>query len=219
MPGEEEGKRDPQLEEEEITLPEIPENDDNVTLPKNVYETLLAQIAEGTEASKKILSKVETEEEEINKQKEDELRKQRLGRYETAQNPTELAKMIKEDVMGEVQELILPMATTVMSMVVAEEVKEVKKNYNDFDKYTNKIFDLTSNNSKLSIEDAYLIASGKASKTEVAKKGENKNQEKDKPVIGGEKPGPGKQQMDNGPARSLKDAVRMASKKVLGNLD
>lgn len=194
------------------------ENEDHVTISKDLYESLLAQISEGTAASKKVLSKVEQEEADIALAQAEADRLAKAGRYEKAKTPTELAQMIREDVMSDVQELVFPVASTVMSIVVAEEIKESARKHSDFDSYRDDIRKLTESNAKLSIEDAYLIASGKKAKSAAAeKKGEDGKGKENKPVVGGEKPGAGSSNMNKGSAQTIKDAVRMASEKVLGN--
>lgn len=192
--------------------------EDHVVISKDLYESMLAQISAGTAASQKVLSKVEQEEEEIRQAQVQADKLEKAGRYEKAKNPTELAQMIREDVMSDVQELVYPVASTVMSIVVAEEIKEAKSKHTDFDSYKDDIRSLTEKNSKLTIEDAYLIASGKKAKPSVSKeKGDEGKGREPKPVYGGEKPGAGSQNMQKGSAQTIKDAVRMASEKVLGN--
>ena len=190
----------------------------HVTISKDLYESLLAQISEGTAASKQVLSKVEQDEQEYAKAQAEAERLANAGRYEKAKNPTELAQMIREDVMSDVQELVLPVASTVMSIVVAQEIMESKSKHSDFDNFKEDIHKLTVSNAKLSIEDAYLIASGKKAKPPVAeKKGEEGERKEKKLVQSGERPGAGSSSMNKGSAQTIKDAVRMASEKVLGN--
>ena len=192
--------------------------EDHVVISKELYESMLAQITAGTQASQKVLSKVEQEEAEIARAEAEAQRLANAGRYEKAKNPTELAQMIREDVMSDVQELVYPVASTVMSIVVAEEIKETARKHTDFDSYKDDVRKLTENNTKLSIEDAYLIASGKKAKpAEEEKKGDVGKGKENKPVVGGEKPGAGSNNMNKGSAQTIKDAVRMASEKVLGN--
>lgn len=188
-----------------------------VTIPKNVYETMLAQIAEGTAATKKVVSRLEQEDRDLAAREQAEKTQEKLGRYDTAKNPTELAHMIREDILGDVQELILPVASTVMSIVVAEEVRDCAKRYDDFDKYRDKVMEIAEKNTKLSIEDAYLIAAGK-NKPSSKEQGEKKGTPEQRQVVSGEKPGPGQSQMNKGPALTMRDAVKAASAKVLGNL-
>ena len=60
MPGEEERvEGQDQVVEEGVGENQAVENEDHVTISKDLYESLLAQISEGTAASKKVLSKVE----------------------------------------------------------------------------------------------------------------------------------------------------------------
>ena len=219
MPGDEEGKvLENQIEDSGDTGGS--EDNDHVVISKDLYESMLAQISAGTAASQKVLSKVEQEEEEIARAKAEAERLEKAGRYEKAKNPTELAQMIREDVMSDVQELVYPVASTVMSIVVAEEIKESRALHSDFDVHAESIKKLTESNSKLSIEDAYLIASGKKARNGDGKskvKGDDVERKEVKPVLGGEKPGAGSGSMQKGSAQTIKDAVRMASEKVLGN--
>jgi len=219
MPGEEERvEGQDQVVEEGVGENQAVENEDHVTISKDLYESLLAQISEGTAASKKVLSKVEQDEAEIAQAQAEADRLAKAGRYEKAKTPTELAQMIREDVMSDVQELVFPVASTVMSIVVAEEIKESARKHTDFDSYKDDIRKLTESNAKLSIEDAYLIASGKKAKPAATeKKGEDGKSRENKLVQGGEKPGAGSSNMNKGSAQTIKDAVRMASEKVLGN--
>lgn len=185
-----------------------------VTLPKDVYENLLAQLTEGTQASKQVLSKVEQEEQRIAQEEAEKVRSVKAGRFDTAKTPGELAAMIRESVLEDVQEMVYPVASTVMQIVVAEEVKNARAAHSDFDSYRDDIYKLTTQNTKLSIEDAYLIASGKKGGGKQASPEPKKEQ---KTVVGGERPtGVGRQNVTDNSPLTVKDAVRMARDKVMG---
>lgn len=191
-----------------------------VTISKEVYESLLAAVAENTEATKKILSRVDDEEQALERERQQAEKASKVGRYSKVSSPEEFAQLLIDDIKSEVipelmQSAIQPIANTVMSIVVADEIKNVRANYPDFDKYKDEVYKQASANPKLTIEEAYLIASGKVTK----KAGEEKPQQKSAGAIksGGEKSsGVSSSSVDKTGYKTTRDAARAAFEKIYG---
>lgn len=207
----------------EVTEDEKTEVEDTgeVVLSKEAYETLLAQIAESTSASKKILEKVEDEEAEISRNAKDAARRAATGRYDKVNTPSEFAALLKEEIMGIVMEqAIQPVANTVMSIVVAQELKDVESKYPEpkkgeevknipFKAVKEDVYNIVKDNPKLSLEDGYLIATGKKEKPEVKKA-------KD-PGPSGERPGgPSTTVVEPTGKMTSKEAAKAAYDQVFG---
>jgi hypothetical protein len=203
-----------------ISAAVVPE--ENVTISKETYESLLAAVAENTEATRKILSKVDEDDEAAAAEARKVAATQRSGRYAKVSSPEEFAAMLVEDVRAAIipelmQSAIQPIANTVMSIVVAEELKTAKAAHSDFDTFKDDIFKETSANPKLTIEEAYLLASGKKPK-ETVKKDEKGDPKKDAKHLnhGGEKPGAGPASFEPTNFKTTKDAATAAFEQVYG---
>ena len=99
---------------------------------------------------------------------------------------------------------------------VQNEIRDLKKDYEDFDKFKDEIFKIAYKNPNLSLEDAYYQAKGKkvakAPKEEKdPKEGKEPSKEKKRfEVSGGEKPGVTSSSLKAGESKTLKDAAAKA---------
>lgn len=194
---------------------------ENITISKEVYESLLAAVTENSDATKKILSKVEEEEAAAVAEREANERKAKGGRYSKVQNAEEFAALLREDLMEElhttfIQTAIQPLANTVMSIVVAQELKDVRGAHDDFDNYKDEVYKLVKENTKLTLEDGYLIASGKKAKPKESVKAAGEGAVPKGPKSGGEKPGARAGAFEPAGYKTTKDAAIAAAEKIYG---
>jgi hypothetical protein len=192
---------------------------ETVVIDKEAYESLLAAVAENTTATRRVISKVEEDEAAIADEERRQANKNRGSRYKDVKSPEEFADILKEELTIELmQTAIQPIANTVMSIVVASELKDAQKAHPDFDKHKDAVYDIVNKNPKLTIEEGYLIATGKAKKSDIIadKKEEEKGEKKEvKPVLGGEKSSVGGK-FEPAAFKTTKDAAKAAFEKVYG---
>lgn len=138
----------------------------------------------------------------------------------------ELVTYIVDEVNRQLQDQAMPIVRDVEELKLMNEILRCENKYDDFWEYQKEIHQLGSQNPHLSIEQAYLIASGKKAKT--AKESNEKGDKKGPKVLPGLPPRPktyGEKPSGSVPKGSvskpepttIKDAANLAWDKVIGN--
>lgn len=123
---------------------------------------------------------------------------------------------------GELNQYMMPVLTRIEKMRVETELRDTRKEHEDFEDYSDEVYKLTVRDPQLSIEDAYLLAKGRKEKAKPKEGDKEKDKEKDKkgklfnlpprPVFG-ERPGPSHNVAKTTP-KTLMEATERAYEEV-----
>lgn len=187
----------------------------SVTMEREAYENLISLAARGAEASEKLLSHVEEGDEEVTAQQIEEARQQALS---GAATPEEFAQLVLDLAKEQANQMIQPVAQTVMSLLIQNEITTTQNKYSDFDDYRDDVYKIMQTNTRMSVEEAYLLASAKKGKAPTVKaKGEDVTTPARR-VISGERPNAvSRDSVDVKPNLTMKDAAKEAFKRIYGS--
>lgn len=187
----------------------------SVTMEREAYENLLSLAARGADASEKLLSKVEDEGLDETAQRIEEARQAAIS---GAATPEEFAQIVLDMAKEQANEMLQPITQTVMSLLIQNEISNTQAKYSDFDNYRDDVYKIMQTNTRMSVEDAYLLAASKKGKAPAVKAKEATETAPTRRGIPGERPSPvNESYVDVKSNMTMKEAAKEAFKRIYGS--
>jgi len=191
-------------EEEKVETEKVEE----VTLKKSDYDTILQRITK-LEAEKEVLTQlrkpIEEEEEYIQpppkKGSEEEI---------------DFSQMTPEQFYNHIVETVgKPLTIAIMTQQVRNELKEARRDHEDFKEFEKDVEKVCLNNPNMSVDDAYIYIKAKRDGIKPKVKSEDLEPQKieKKPPLG-ERPGITGGALKQGTPKTLREAILMADKEI-----
>jgi len=187
----------------------------SVTMEREAYENLLSLAARGADASEKLLSKVEDEGLDETAQRIEEARQAAIS---GAATPEEFAQIVLDMAKEQANEMLQPITQTVMSLLIQNEISNTQAKYSDFDNYRDDVYKIMQTNTRMSVEDAYLLAASKKGKAPAVKAKETPADVPSRRSIPGERPSAvNESYVDVKSNMTMKEAAKEAFKRIYGS--
>lgn len=193
-------------EVEEVKVEEkveaVKPEEETITLSKKEVQEILANQTRLEARLSALMEK--PDEEEVPAQKQE------------SKEEVDFSKMSPKDFYNHIKDTIgAPLMVAITTLAIQEEIREVKKDNEDFKDYEKEVREYMMKNPYSGVKDAYLLVKARKGPGEVKAKEKVAAEKGPIPGGGGERPGVSSAAIKAGGTKTLREAVELAAKDIL----